>query len=178
MFRQVPVLPVVVPLAAVLLGVLLAVLHRRDRLTVPRAAVAVALCVYAAGVVANTVFPVFLDKPARHAPWAAALHLVPVAGYEVADALMNILVFVPVGILVPLVLVRASAVRVVAVGAAFSLLIEVTQLVTANLLGGGHVADINDLLSNVAGAALGLGLLRLATRVPALDRFADRFRWS
>lgn len=177
MFRQVPVLPVVVPLAAVLLGMLLVVLHRRGRLTVPRAAVAVALCVYAAGVVANTVFPIYLDKPARDAPWSASLHLVPVVGYEVADAVMNVLVFVPVGILVPLVLVHASAWRVIAVGAAFSLLIEVTQLVTSTLLGGGHVADVNDLLSNVAGAALGLGLLCLATRVPALDRAADRFRW-
>lgn len=70
MFRQVPVLPVVIPLAAATLTALLWSLARRGRLSVPRAALALALCVYAAGIVANTVFPIFLDKPASSAAWA------------------------------------------------------------------------------------------------------------
>src|SRR5262245_7073750 len=82
-------------------------------LTVARVAVAVALCVYAAGVVANTVFPVFLDIP------------------------------------------RASGWHIV------------TQFVTAHLLGGGHIADVNDLLFNTAGGALGVGLFAALVRKPA-----------
>ena len=108
MFREVPVLPVVVPLGAVVLAVLLWRLRRAERLTVPRAAVALALAVYAAGVVANTVFPIFLDKPVSSAPWNAHLALVPLADYEVADAVMNVLVFVPLGMLLPLLLARTS----------------------------------------------------------------------
>lgn len=178
MFRQVPVLPVVVPLAAAALAVLLAVLARRGRLTAPRAAVAVALCVYGAGVVANTVFPIFLDKPAADAPWDAHLALVPLVDYEVADALMNVAVFVPLGVLVPLLLARSSWPRVVLVAVGVGLGIEVSQLITARLLGGGHLADVNDLLFNVLGGALGYGLLRAGTRVPRAAALVDRFRWS
>ncbi|UTT59331.1 VanZ family protein [Cellulosimicrobium cellulans] len=178
MFREVPVLPVVVPLGAVVLGLLLWRLHRSGRLTLPRAAVALALAVYAAGVVANTVFPIFLDKPASSAAWDAHLVLVPLVEYEVVDALTNVLVFVPLGMLVPLLLARTSWWRVVVAAAAFSLAIEVTQYVTSHLLGGGHIADASDLLFNVVGGVLGFALFTLLSRVPALDAFFDRFRWS
>lgn len=178
MFQEVPVLPVVVPLAALVLAVLVWHLHRRGLLTPARVAVAVALCVYVSGIVANTVFPIFLDKPDSGVAWDAYLDLGLLGDYEVTDAIMNICVFVPVGVLVPLVLPAASWLRVLAVATAFSLAIEVSQLLTANLLGGGHVADANDLLFNVAGAALGYALLRVGERVPAAARVVSRFRWA
>lgn len=177
MFHQVPVLPVVIPVAVAVLAALLRSLHRAGRLTAARAAVAVVLCVYAAGVLANTVFPIYRDVPAGTAPWGAHLALVPFADYEVADAVMNVLVFVPVGVIVPLLAARARWWTAVAVSGAFSLAIEVTQLVTAHLLGGGHVADVDDLLSNVAGGALGYLLLTALVRVPSLGALVDRFRW-
>lgn len=174
MFREVPVLPVVVPLAAAVLLVLLWHLRRRDLLTAPRAAVAVALCVYAAGVVANTVFPVYLDKP-HEAVWQ--LYLDPFAPYDVADAVTNVVVFVPVGVLVPLVLPRSPWWGTVAAATGFSLAIELSQYLTGNLLGGGHVADVHDLLFNVLGGVLGLVLLTAVVQVPVLARPVDRFRW-
>lgn len=178
MFKEVPVLPVVVPLAAVVFAALLWHLHRRDRLSAPRAVVAFTLCVYAAGVVANTVFPIFLDMPSSgDVPWNAHLELVPLAGYEAADAVMNVLVFVPLGVLVALVVGSTPWWRVVAVVAALSLAIEVTQFVTAHLLGGGHIADVNDLAFNVVGGALGSGLLLLVSRLPGAGPVVDRFRW-
>lgn len=177
MFHQVPVLPVVTPVAAAVLAALLWSLHRGRRLTVPRAAVAFVLCVYVAGVLANTVFPIYRDKPAGTAPWSAHLALVPFADYEVADAVMNMLVFLPVGVLVPLLVVRARWWTAAAVSAVFSLTIEVTQYLTAHLLGGGHVADVNDLLSNVAGGVLGYLLLTALVRVPSVGALVDRFRW-
>ncbi|GAB3599987.1 hypothetical protein GCM10027446_32710 [Angustibacter peucedani] len=178
MFREVPVLPVVVPAAGVLFVVLLWSLQRRDRLAAPSAAVALALSVYAAGVVANTVFPVFLDKPGRHAPWSAALNLVPLAGYEGGDAVMNVVVFLPLGVLLALVLARSPWWKVLVVAGLSSLAVEVAQLVTARVLGGGHVADVNDLVFDVAGAALGVGLLAVLSRPPALDAVINRFRWG
>ncbi|GIG35656.1 VanZ family protein [Cellulomonas pakistanensis] len=178
MFDQVPVLPVVVPAAAAALAVLLTVLLRRGRLTAPRAAVAVALCVYGAGIVANTVFPIFLDKPAADVPWHAHLALAPLVGYEAADALKNVAVFVPLGVLTALLGARASGRRAVLVAVSVSLGIEVSQLVAAHLLGGGHLADVNDLLFNVLGGALGYGLLRAGTRVPRVAAVVDRFRWT
>jgi|GEM_PF-738319 len=178
MFRQVPVLPVVVPLALVTVAVLVGVLHRRGRLTVPRALVAVAVAVYLAGIVANTVFPIFLDKPVPDVPWSAHLALLPFQQYELSDALMNVAVFVPVGLLVPLFARRGAWIRSVLVATGLSLAIEVVQYVTAHLLGGGHIADVNDLLSNVLGGLVGVALLALVVRVPALGRVVDRFRWD
>lgn len=178
MFREVPVLPVVVPLAGVVLVVLVWRLRRRGSLTAPRAAVALAACVYAAGVVANTVFPIYLDKPARTARWQDSIHLGLLSDYEVADAVMNTGVFVPVGILLALVAPRWSGARVLAVAAACSLLIEVSQYVAAQTLAGGHVADVNDLLFNVVGAALGLLAVTALRQVPLGARLVDRFRWA
>lgn len=177
MFHQVPVLPVVVPVAAATFAALLWSLQRRERLSTPRAAVALVLCVYLAGVVANTVFPIFVDKPSSDQPWSSHLALVPFVDYESADAVMNVLVFVPLGMLVPLFLGRASWGRVLALGALLSLMIEVTQYTTAHLVGGGHVADVNDLLSNITGAALGYALFAALSRPPAAGPVIDTFRW-
>lgn len=171
-------LPVVVPIAGVVVAILGWRLHRRAVFTVPRVAVAVAAGVYVAGVVANTVFPIFLDKPTSDARWIDHLNATPLVGYEMGDAVMNMGVFVPVGVLVALAFPRASWLRVLGVAAAFSLLIEVTQGVTAHLLGGGHIADVNDLLFNVVGAALGLLLLAALSRVPVAARLTARFRWA
>jgi glycopeptide antibiotics resistance protein len=172
-FRQVPVLPVVVPSAA---AVLLWHLRRRALLTAPRAAVALALCVYAAGVVANTVFPIYLDPVARSTRWS--VQPVPFADYEWADAAMNVAVFVPLGILLALALGTPPWWRVLVAVAASSLAIELTQLVTGAFLGGGHVADVDDLLSNVTGGMLGLALLVGLNGVPAGARLVERSRWS
>lgn len=127
----------------------------------PRAAVAAALCVYLGGIIANTVFPVFVGRPARDAPWSAFLDLVPLADYELSDALLNVALFVPLGMLVSLVLTRPSWWRVLSVTAVTSLAIETTQYVTSNVVGG----------------AVGYVLLSTATRIPAVRGLVDRFRW-
>lgn len=177
MFRQVPVLPVVVPIALAAFLVMFWSLRRRDALSLPRSAVAAALCVYFAGIIGNTVFPIFLDKPSRTTAWSDFLNFVPVAGYEPADAAMNVAVFVPVGVLVALVIARPSWTRVLTVVAVVSLTIEVTQYVTAHTLGGGHVADVNDLLSNAAGGVLGWGLLAQLQRIPAVRALVAKSCW-
>lgn len=178
MYAEVPALPVVVPLAVVAMVLFVGHLRRRALLSLPRVAVALALCVYLAGVVANTVFPIYRDKPSADVPWHAQLNLTPLVGYEAGDAVMNICVFVPLGVLLSLALPRWTWGRVLATAAVFSLGIEVSQLVTAHFLGGGHIADVNDFVFNVVGAALGCGLLAVLTRAPYVERLADRFRWA
>lgn len=177
MFGEVPVLPVVVPLGGAVLVVALWHLHRQRMLSASRAAVALALGVYAAGIVANTVFPIYLDKPSSPTRWTQFLNLMPGGGYELADAAMNVCVFVPLGVLLSLAAPRWPWWRVLAAAAAVSLFIELTQYVTANLLAGGHIADVNDLASNVVGAGAGLLLLAALSRVPIGARLLARFRW-
>ncbi len=139
---------------------------------------ALALSVYAAGIVANTLFPIFMDKPASGARWSQFINLTPVTGYELVDALTNVCVFVPIGVMMPLVVDRWPWWRSLAAATVLSLSIEVSQYATAHLLAGGHIADVNDLISNVVGAALGLVLLAASSRAPVTSRLIDRFRWS
>lgn len=177
-FGEVPVLPVVVPFGIAVFAVLLVVLLASRIFSLPRAAVAAAVAVYAAGIVGNTIFPIFLDKPDSGAPWTPGLALLPFVDYEIDDALMNTLVFVPLGILIPLLLARPSWWKVTVAAAITSLTVESLQLGAQAFFAGGHIADVNDLLSNLAGGALGYGLLLLLARVPVLARLIDRFRWS
>lgn len=178
MFGKVPVLPVVLPLSGMLCVGLLWVLRSRRRLSLPRAAVAAVLAIYAGGVVANTVFPIYLDWPTSVGADPLPLALVPFRDYEVADAVSNVLVFLPLGLLVPLLLARPSWWRVLLIVAATSLAIEALQFLAADLAGGGHIADVNDWLFNTIGGAVGFGVFTLLARSPAAAALIDRFRWS
>src|SRR5690606_20335964 len=178
MVREVPVLPVVIPLGVVVFGVLLWRLHARRLFSLPRAAVAAALAVYAGGIVGNTVFPIFLGATAGDGPWLPPVALIPFADYEFADAAVNMLVFLPLGMMLPLLLARPTWWRVLASATAVSLGIEATQFITHELFAGGHISDVSDLISNVAGAAVGYGIFRLLARVPILARLIDHFRWA
>lgn len=177
MFRALPVLPVVIPMSVALFVVLAGVLRARRRLTVPRLLVAAAMAVYAGGIVANTVFPIYLDSPPSEGPWIPPINLVPIVGYEWADAVTNALVFLPLGLLAPLLLARPSWRRVITTIAVISLTIETTQFITAGLAAGGHIADVNDWLCNTAGGTIGFGLFELLSRSPLTERLVDRFRW-
>lgn len=176
-YREVPTLLVVTPLAALVLVRLLVQLRRRGAFTVLRALVALATCVYLAGVVANTVLPIYLDKPASGVPWHAYLNLRPLTGTDVADMLQNVLVFVPLGVLLPLVTRVRSAPAVALGGLALSLAMELAQLANSLSGHGGHVADVNDLLANTLGAPLGYLLLRLVERAPGGRRLVRAATW-
>lgn len=176
---EVPALPIVVPLGVVVFLVLLWTLRSRGRVTLARASVAAVLALYVGGVVANTVFPVFIHLgtwPDR-GPRPLALWLVPFVGYGIEDALVNVAVFVPLGVLVPLLVARPNWWRVTAVVAGASLAIELTQMATAGLAFGGHIADVNDWMTNVLGGVIGYGLFVLVTRSGTVARVVQRFRW-
>lgn len=176
---EVPMLPIVIPLEIVIFLVLLWTLHARGRVTVPRASVAAVLALYAGGVIANTVFPIFIhvgtwpDSGPRPLP----LWLVPFVDYGLEDALVNIAVFVPLGVLIPLLLARPSWWRVAAIVAGASLAIELTQMATAQLAFGGHIADVNDWMTNILGGVAGYGLFVLVTRSQSVYGVVQRFRW-
>ncbi|WP_312171831.1 VanZ family protein [Microbacterium sp.] len=178
-FVEVPMLPIVIPFGIVIFLVLMRVLRSRGRVTLPRASVAAVLAIYAGGVLANTVFPIFLRVGTGFydGPRPLALYLVPFVDYGLEDALINVAVFVPLGMLVPLLTARPSWWKVVAIVAGASLLIELTQMATARLALGGHLADINDWLTNILGGIIGYGLFVLLMRSTKVAGFAQRFQW-
>ena len=96
------------------------------------------------------------------------LNLLPLVFYEpgaVRDAVLNVFVFLPLGILLATLGWRLIA--SLGVGFAVSLTIEITQYLT-NL---GRTADVNDVITNAAGAVLGWLLATVVARA-ALRRRA------
>jgi len=116
--------------------------------------------VYVVAVVAVTVFPIRVHRHGR-APWWVVVELVPFHVPALSFAL-NVLMFVPFGVLVPLLWPRVGSVRRVAgVALAASAAIEVTQLVLWLAVGNFRTVDVNDLIANAAGGVLGLAVLRV-----------------
>src|ERR1700712_3442075 len=161
-YRELPTLPIVAPLAILAFSVLLWRLRRRSALTVLRALVAATVCIYGAGVIANTLFPIYRSMPSSSQAWSDYLNLTPLAGTEVADMLQNVLVFLPLGVLLPLVGRIRSAAGALIGGFALSLTMELLQLVNDVTGHGGHIADVNDLLANTLGCLIGYGIFRVA----------------
>ena len=93
-------------------------------------------------------------------------------GFCEHNARGNIMLFFPLGILVPLVWTRVRFWKTIAMAIALSVSIEIVQYLSS-AWGSYRAVDINDVLLNVFGACLGLmlvSLLRLRPRVrPAVS---------
>jgi glycopeptide antibiotics resistance protein len=130
----------------------------------PSGWVRAAALVYIAALVVVTLLPIaWFGRPDDYRP-----QLVPFEGIrvefqespvgELADLFGNVLLFAPLGFLLPLLV---PAIRrwwqVLAVGAGISLLIELYQLIWPLV----RKANVDDLLMNALGALLGFAALRL-----------------
>ena len=82
--------------------------------------------------------------------------------------ILNVLLFVPVGLLLPLVLRRNTWWRVGLACLAATLAIELVQPLVD------RSGDIDDVLCNLAGSAIGFGLYKLLDKL--LPRFTARCR--
>ncbi|GID98431.1 VanZ family protein [Amorphoplanes digitatis] len=123
---------------------------------------------YAVSVVAVTVFPIRVRPAAYWAddPWRTMVHLVP-GDVDGPSFVLNVIMFIPFGVLLPLLKPHLDAVRRLAVHAATaSLAIELTQFALGMTLGSRRTVDVNDLIANAGGALLGLLILRLAVPSP------------
>jgi glycopeptide antibiotics resistance protein len=118
---------------------------------------------YALSVIAVTLFPIHRHPPGYWSePWWTMIHWIP-GEVDGSSFVLNVIMFVPVGVLGPLLWRAADSVRRLALAAALaSAGIELTQFVLGVTLGSRRTVDINDLIANTAGALLGLLILRLA----------------
>ncbi|MFF8997148.1 VanZ family protein [Streptomyces achromogenes] len=158
------------PALAVFLAVA-AVRHRRARpgWTARHVVLRTAACLYAAAVLSITVFPleVTWGRYANQMPWTNQVNYVPLVTADVT-AVPNILMFVPLGFLLPLLTRVDGAARAVAVSALASLGIESAQLLSYVLFHNGRSVDVNDLLANTLGGLTGYLLVRLALGRPSV----------
>lgn len=105
---------------------------------------------YFAAVLALVGFPSILD----HSP-DVTLHLVPLAGIpaDFQNACLNVLLFVPLGLFLPLLWDSCQSLRRTLL---FALCVTLFTL---------RATDINDILTNLAGAAIGYFLAKHAAKV-------------
>ncbi|MEV4639656.1 VanZ family protein [Actinoplanes sp. NPDC049548] len=117
---------------------------------------------YAVSVVAITVFPIEARPPEARwdVPWWIVVHWVPFR-VEAWSFVLNVVMFVPLGFLLPLLWRGAGSVRrTAAVSFTASAAIELVQLALWLTLGNFRTVDVNDLIANTAGGLAGLVLLR------------------
>lgn len=131
------------------------------------------LVLYAAAVVAITIFPIRVH-PASY--WAGEsfmtmVHWIP-GDVDGPSFTLNVIMFIPFGVLLPLLWPAADGLRAIGLRAlTASAAIESVQLVLGLTLGSRRTIDVNDLIANTAGALAGLLILRLA--VPSAEHRAD-----
>lgn len=82
------------------------------------------------------------------------------------DTLLNILLFVPLGIFLPIMYKRFNKINnIAALGFVLSVMIELVQMF------GRGATDVNDLITNTAGACLGFGIYKICAANRAFDKF-------
>lgn len=171
--------PVLVPLLVGVVVVWLLALGHRRALTWGRALTVLTVTAYAVGVVAVTFFPWQVPftgddvlvaggvAPAggRDVGLRSLLNVVPLVTLDPPTFLLNIVMTLPLGALLPLVVRVRTVAGVALVGLLVSGCIEVGQGVGDVLLGMSRTVDVNDLIANVTGTVLGLLLLRTVLAV-------------
>jgi VanZ like family len=130
--------------------------------------------IYVAAMAAVTVAPAGVHR--RHQDsWWSVVQLVPLHVPPISFVL-NIVMFVPFGLLVPLLWPRADGIgRVAGLSLAASTAIELTQLALWLTVGNHRTVDVNDLIANTAGGVLGLLAMRFVSQSTTARR--ER-RWS
>ncbi|MEU9057222.1 VanZ family protein [Streptomyces sp. NPDC048384] len=123
---------------------------------------------YAAAVASITIFPLWIYGGGyrNEAPWISQIQPIPLLTADIS-MIPNIIMFVPLGFLLPLLSHRLTRGRTVAICALTSLGIELAQLLQYIALGNGRAVDINDLIANTLGGLLGYAALRTAQRIAA-----------
>ncbi|MFE7794240.1 VanZ family protein [Streptomyces sp. NPDC057460] len=165
--------PVFVPLVA-LLCAFLALRAGRGR-AAPRwgwrfVPIRILGALYLAGVLGFTFFPfqVMYGKYADAVTWYNQVNWIPLLTLD-PSAVPNVIMTIPLGMLLPLTTGKITSARwAVVYGAVFSLAIEVSQVLGCVLFNNYRGADVNDVLVNAVGCALGYWIVRGAVTVPFL----------
>ncbi|MDK1474953.1 VanZ family protein [Streptomyces sp. 549] len=134
-----------------------------------RAAVLGVFGVYLAGVLHFTFFPVDVSTGPHAAENAVlnSLNLIPVLTADAPSFVLNTIMLMPLGALLPLLTPRVRSVKSAMLGGlAVSLSIEALQTLVTATLGSARSIDVNDLLANTLGAVLGYLTYRALSAQP------------
>ena len=176
---EIPALWVLVPFLIVSVVAMVRRLRRRGAATPARVATGLLTCAYAAAVLDTVLlpYPVGPKHPDTDVPWHVWVNLVPFASDDLYGMWLNLLLFVPLGFLLPLLSAGISAPRVAVAGFLVSLSVEVVQLVGDLTVSNGRVFDVDDLLPNTLGTVVGYAIFRGVTLIPVVRRLLAACTW-
>ena len=131
------------------------------------------LCCYALALYWGTIYALTGLPTIQFFIFDPYFYLIPFAGFfnDLANSILNILLFVPIGLLLPMLCNSCCRFKnIMIIGFLCSLTIELGQIFTY------RVTDINDLITNAAGTALGYFLfnhisLTIKTQLSVKDLF-------
>ncbi|MFE5541404.1 VanZ family protein [Streptomyces sp. NPDC056519] len=153
--------------------------RRRPGWTGKPALTRVAAVGYAVGALHFTLFPIYVAIGTKNRrPWGNQVQTVLFEGLQEMDPtfFLNIVLFIPFGFLLPLISRRDLPVLGVILRAlAASVAIELTQLVMYLALGAGGTTDVDDLIANTLGGAIGALFLHGMLRIPHVSTAVSSF---
>lgn len=164
-------------LGIIILGLVLAVLFRRNK-EIPKirtTAVSVLMYYYLYVLFVNIVGIPVLDEIRRchelgEPFFNPNINLIPLSDGFSLSFILNIFLFLPLGFFCPLLSRTFERAKYTfAAGLALSLFVEISQMFTMY-----RVSDINDLFANVAGTMIGYLCFRLAARLGIVKRMSAR----
>ncbi|WP_307381593.1 VanZ family protein [Microbacterium sp. W4I20] len=135
--------------------------------------------IYGLALVYYTFLPLQLGPDPYTNPWWIWLQGVPLQDLfdDPLGLILNVALFVPLGFLAPLLIRVWKWWEVALTGLSVSAAIEILQFLGDITISPGRVADIDDLIANLAGTILGLLLLRLVLIVPLFRRLTEAAAW-
>jgi glycopeptide antibiotics resistance protein len=150
-----------------------------SRLTWLRALTGVAAVLYMMAVVYFTFLPLHLGPDQYEREWWVWVQIVPFQDLlaDPIGLILNVLLFVPLGLLAPLLVRVRRWGEAALAGLLVSAAVEALQFIADLTISPGRVADIDDLIANVVGAVLGFLLLQLLLLVPVFRRIAAEASW-
>ncbi|PMC33769.1 VanZ family protein [Bacillus sp. UMB0899] len=117
-------------------------------------------------------FPIEVNigEYANLTPWYISINYIPILTIDLKTFLLNIIMMVPFGMYLPLLNQKVHSIKKAAFhGLLISLSFEIIQIVLKAALGNGRSTDINDLIANTLGAAVGFLLLKKLTKIDVLS---------
>lgn len=91
---------------------------------------------------------------------------------RIAEVVLNVLMFIPIGFLSGIAFKNAESIKVIGLGCLLSLSIEILQLLTLR-----GVCNIDDVIHNTLGCAIGYGIYRLCESILKHKHIILASRW-
>lgn len=122
------------------------------------------LYIYIVYTIKKTLFPIYNTEFERLLFGPVKINWIPLKDSVNITSILNVIMTIPFGFFVPL-LVKGSLKKIALLGFLFSLLIELSQLAIALVVGYSfRVVDVNDLIFNTIGSVFGYTLFVLFSK--------------